>query len=187
MFSKKQKKSPEELQSEREERIAATANSLRAQLITMESQKKTLLNKVVEARKLGLKPQEEQARGILRRCMAISKQAQGMLMTLELAVQSRDLATLNRQFMECIGVLSDDITQSSAKTDVKKTKEKYIKAMYNSDKQSKQIDEMLEIGDYAAAVNIGGEQYGEFDSEIDNMVSMLEGGESQRTGNKIRN
>lgn len=187
MFAKKNKKSPEELKRESDERIASTAKSLRAQILSMDAQKDALLGKVLEARKLGLKPQEEQARALMRRCLAVSKQAQGMLMTLELAVQSRDIAAISRQFMDCIGALSEDISRDNEKTNVKKTKEKYMRALYASQKQSEKVDEMLSIGDYASAVSITGDQAGQFDSEIDALVNLAEGTGGARTGTKLKN
>ena len=157
MFGKKQKKSPEELAKEREERLASTADKLRAQMITMDAQKNKLFKTMLDARRQGLKPQEEQARGLMRRCLATQKQVSGMLMTLELAVQSRDIAVLGRQFMECIGAISEDITVSEEKTNVKKTQQKYLKAMYSSGKQAEKIDEFIAMGDYASAVErLGG-------------------------------
>lgn len=173
---KKQKKSKEELEREREARVNATADKLRVQILTIEGKKESLLKKVIEARQKGLKSQEEQARGLLRRCMATQKQANGMLMTLELAMQSRDLAVLNQQFLECIGTLSQDIEVSAAKSDAKRTEKKYLRAMYASSKQSEELDRMLEVGDYASMAAMDGDKFGEFDSDIDSLIAEAEFG-----------
>lgn len=174
MFGKKQKKSAAEIEREREERITVTAEKLKVQILSMENKKDELVSKVVEAKQKGLSAQEQQARGLLRKCMASQKQASGMLMTLELAVQSRDLASLNRQFLECIGSLSEDMQTSAKKSNAKKTEKQYLKAMYVSQKQSAELDKMLDIGDYAAVASVGADKFAEFDTEIDSLVEQAE-------------
>ncbi len=163
-------KSNEELQRERDERVNKTADALKAQLIGLETKRELLLSKVVEAKQKGLGGQVEQAKGLLKRCMAAQKQANGMLMTLELAIQSRDLSELNRQFLESIGTLSQDIMVSARKSNTKRAEKQYLKALYASYKQVQQLDKMLEIGDYASAASMVGDGYNEFDAEIDDLI-----------------
>lgn len=177
MFFKKkdmQTKSREELEREREERIKETSDKIKVQLITMNNKKDALLSNVVAARRKGLKEPENQARAVLARYLASIKRAEGMLLTLELAVQTRDLAKLNYEFLQCIGDLSDDISQSTQKFNAKKIEEKYTKALYNSSKQLDEIDKFLEIGDYAAAVSADTNSYSEFNEEIDMLIENAE-------------
>ena len=175
-FKKKNKevKSKEEMEREREERIKATSDRIKVQLITMNNKKDALLSNILSARQKGLKAQEQQARGVLARYLASIKRSEGMLFTLELAVQTRDLAKLNYEFLQCIGDLSDDISQSTQKFNAKKTEEKYTKALYNSSKQLDEIDKFLEIGDYAAAVSADTNSYSEFNEEIDMLIENAE-------------
>lgn len=177
MFGKKKKKETEE---ERSRRIALTAEKLRTQISTFGNQKNVLLSKVVEARRKGLPAQEEQARALLKRSMAAEKRANAMLMTLELAVQSRDLAELNKQFLEAIGSLSTDITAAASKTDTKRAEKEYMKAMYASSKQTAALDEMLAAGNYSGVISEGTENYSEFDEEIEAMVKNAESSPSYR-------
>ena len=170
MFGRKNKKGNAE---QREKRISETSEKLRAQILTIGRQKQVLVSKVVEAKRKGLTVQEKQARGLLGRCLAAEKRTNGMLMTLELAVQSRDLADLNRQFIEAIGDLSSEIDFSSDKTDVKGAEKKYLHAVYSAQKKTKELDEMLEVGDYAAAVEAEGSFEG-FDEEIDSLITDAE-------------
>jgi len=187
-MSKKIKKSSEELEREREARINTVADKLKVQMLTMEQKKDILLGKVVEARQKGLKSQEEQARGLLRKCLATHKQASGMLMTLELAVQSRDLAILNNQFLECIGTLSEDIQFAAGKSNAKKASKKYLKALYVSKKQSDELNEMLEAGDYATVAALDGDKFAEFDEEIDSLIELAENGSfSNKNLNRQKN
>ena len=174
MLGKKRKISTTEIERAREERITATAEKLKVQILSMENKKEELVSKVIEAKRKGLPAQEQQARGLLKRCIASQKQASGMLMTLELAVQSRDLASLNMQFLECIGNLSDDMRTAAKKSNAKQAEKKYLKAMYASQQQSAELDKMLDIGDYAAVASIGSDKFGEFDTEIDALVEHAE-------------
>jgi hypothetical protein len=184
MFGNKKKMSKEELTAARELRMNTTADKLNMQISAMEKKQNALLDKLVEARRKGLKAQEEQARGLLGRCLASKKRAEGMLMTLELARESRDLAELNYQFLECIGDLSDDITIASGKTKAKKTEKKFTKALYKASEQTKQMDEFLESGDYAATASVGVDNFSDFDEEIDALLQDAES--NQRTTNTSR-
>lgn len=189
-FKKKNKevKSKEELEREREKRIKATSDKIKVQLITLNNKKGELIANILSARKKGFKSQEQQARGVLARYLASIKRAEGMLLTLELAVQTRDLAKLNYDFLQCIGDLSDDIRKSTKKFDTKKTEEKYTKALYNSSKQLDEIDKFLEIGDYAAAVSADTNSYSEFNEEIDTLIENAENAATsgtQATKNKL--
>ena len=167
---KKPKLTEAELARQREERIQATAQRLKMIILKMEKQKNEFFAKVLEAHEKGLPAQEEQARGLMRKCMATYQQASGMLMTLELAVQSRDLAELNRQFVECIGSLSQDMVVNTKKTNIKKTEKQYLEALYRAGQQTQQLDQMLELGQYAQIATADSDKFTEFDDEIDAML-----------------
>ena len=144
----REKKSPEELKREREKKINDTIGSLRLQIVQLNKKKDVAFQKVYDARQKGLKEQEEQARGLLKQTMAASKRAEGMLMTLELAKESRDLAELNMNFLQSIGDLSDDILEAGKKTSASQTKKignKYAKALFAAGKQKERIDDMLSV------------------------------------------
>lgn len=185
MAGKKNKMSDAELAKLRAERIEATQTQLKQQIMKLEKLKTQHFMMVMQARQEGLESQEEQARGLLRRTLATLKQAKGMLMTIDIAMQSRDLAMMGSQFLECIGAISDDIFAATGKTNVKKAEDKYVKAMYRSNQNTQQIDHMLEIGQYTAAANIGVNQSDEFDGEIDNMIQLAENA-SSRTQNRSK-
>ena len=172
MFGKKKvKKSPEELKREREEKIKNVEKGLKLQIVQLNKKKDSAFAKVVEARNKGLTSQEKQARGLLKQTMAASKRAEGMLMTLELAMESRDLAELNTEFLKGISVLSDDIVAAGKNSaNVKQVEEKYKKAMFKMEKQKDNIDEMIAVGEYSSAVSVNEDEYTEFDDEIDSML-----------------
>lgn len=169
----KDKRTPEEIKKERDEKISRAVNDMRLQIVALNKKKDIALAKVVEARQKGLKREEEQAKGLLKQTMAASKRAEGMLMTLEIATQTRDLADLSARFFESIGALSEDIIDAGKKTDKKATKKMenaYLKAMYTAGQQKENIDQMLSVGDYASAASMGVDSYSEFDDEIESMI-----------------
>lgn len=171
-IKKKEKKSEAELKAERENRIVEVQKSLKLQIVGLNKKKDAALLKVVEAKKKGMQAQEKQARGLLKQALASCRRAESMLMTLELAVQSRDLAELNMNFLNSVGALSDDIIAAEKNTDsVKKVEEKYLKANYRMQKQKEDIDRMLSVGEYASVASMGEDEYSEFDDEIDEMVN----------------
>lgn len=187
LFSRKSKKTKEELQKEREETISKTSNALKLQIVTLEKKKDSVFKKVIEAKQKGLKEQELQARNLLKQTMAAIKREQGMLMTLELAVESRDLAQLNMNFLSSIEALSDDIISSGKQTGevkAKKVGDKYLRAVYEANKQKEQIDDMLSIGEYAGIINEDGNYHSEFDQEIDGMIEEAEANAGRMNGTR---
>lgn len=174
MFKKKVKKSTEELKAERDAKMKRVSEEMRGQLLALQKQKNMALNMLMEARAKNLPEQERQARGALRQCIATEKRTEGMLMSLELAVLSSNLAELNHNFMEAIGELSDVVVDSQKKTDVKKVEEKYMKSLYAKKKQEESIDEMLEVGKYAEVASMGEDRYTEYDGEIDSLLENAE-------------
>ncbi len=178
IFNKKPKKSPEEIRKEREEKIAATSKKIRISINNLENKREFMLRKIVEARQKGLAEPERQARNILKQVMASIKRENSMLMTLELAIEARDLAELNASFLESIGQLSDEIIGSGeiiSEKETKKVGNKFLQAIFESRQQTERINTMLDVGEYANIVaDEDSEQYTEFDDEIDSMLDSFE-------------
>ena len=177
IFTKKPKKTPEEIKSEREANIANTSKRIKISISKLETKKEIMLKKIVEARRMGLKDQERQARNLLKQIMASINRENGMLMTLELAVEARDLAELNASFMESIGTLSEEILKSDeliSDKKVKKVGDKFLEAIYRSNQQKERINNMLEIGEFASAIGEEENISPEFDDEIDALVDDME-------------
>ena len=177
IFTKKPKKTPEEIKSEREANIANTSKKIKISISKLETKKEIMLKKIVEARRMGLKDQERQARNLLKQIMASINREHGMLMTLELAVEARDLAELNASFMESIGTLSEEILKSDeliSDKKVKKVGDKFLEAIYRSNQQKERINNMLEIGEFASAIGEEENVSPEFDDEIDALVDDME-------------
>lgn len=185
IFSKKVKKTPEELAAEREAKISATSKKVKMQIAALEDKKQTVIKKIVEARQKGLKEPEKQARTMLRQIMASIKRESSMLMTLELAVEARDLAEMNASFLESIGTLSDEILGSGTVVSEEKTKkvgDKFLRAIYESKQQKERIDKMLEVGEYATVIGEESDEYSEFDDEIDYLVEDAESTSMAQSG-----
>jgi hypothetical protein len=192
LFSRKPKKTPEEIAKEREAKIASTTNSLKLQIRNLEKKKDILLKKIIEAKQRNLPEQEAQARALLKQVLAAIKREYGMLMTLELAIESRDLAQLNADFLESIGVLSDDILSAgdiASESRTKRIGNKFLRAVYESNKQKERIDEMIAVGEYASVINSDTTQYAEFEDEIDSLVESATAADATATvgtNNKVK-
>ena len=173
MFGKKKAKKAEP-QLSLEERLAATEQRMRAQLLKVQKAKNEALASFLEARRHGMTAQEWRASALLKRQLAAERQINGMLLSMRLTVQERDLATLTRSFIECMGDVSRELTGAVAKTDAKKAEKDYLRAMYAARRQEENLDNMLAVGDYAAMETGESAAYSEFDSEIDALVQTAE-------------
>ena len=175
LFSKKNKKTKEEIQKEREETVAKTSTALKLQIATLNKKKEVVLKKVVEAKQKGLKEQENQARNLLKQTLAAMKREEGMLMTLELAIESRDLAQLNMNFLNSIGTLSEDIISSGKQTSAGKAKkigDKYLRAVYESNKQKDRIKKaymsgVVELNDFEEDLKVINEKLDNLNKELE--------------------
>ena len=174
LFKKKPKKTPEELKRERDAKISATAENLRLQILTISKKTEFAVRKVKEAQMKGLPEQEKQARNQARQFLASKKRAEGMLMSLELAVQARDLSELNATFLTCIGELSDCVVADANSVNTKKIEEKYMKSLYAQQKQAQQVDEMLAVGEYGNIAAMNADSHMELDNELDDMLASID-------------
>ena len=174
LFSRKPKKTAEELKREREAKIVSTAENLRLQVLAIGKKSELAVRKVKEAQMKGLPEQEKQARNQARQFLASKKRAEGMLMSLELAVQARDLSELNANFLSCLGDLSDCVVMDSNSVNTKKIEEKYMKSLYAQQKQTQQVDEMLAIGEYGNIASMNADSHMELDTELDDMLSSMD-------------
>ena len=172
MFGKKKKAAQPQMTLE--ERLEQTEKQLKTQLLKIQKQKNETLAGLVEARRQGLTSHENRARALLRRYLAAEKQINGMLLSMRLTVQERDIASLTKSFIECIGDVSRELTGSVAKTDTKKAEKEYMRAMYAAQQQEENLDRMLEAGDYTMTEAADSGRYAEFDGEIDALVSRAE-------------
>ena len=184
---RKEKKTKEQLEQEREARLDGAEKKLRLGIMSLEKSKGEFFNGMLEARRKGLKTQEQQYRATLSKCMAQLKMQEGALMTLRLARQSRDLVAAQREFVDCLGIISKDIDVNQKKTNVKKAENQYLKAKFAVSKQSEDIDNLLELDRYSEVADAETGKYSEFDSEIDSMIKDATMGTDFVNQNRDRN
>lgn len=156
------------------EKLEVMQSNLQVHLLKVQKNRNEVFDKLVEARRKGLAAQETTARNLMKKSMAAEKQISGMIVSLGLAVQARDLATLTRNFVECIGVISKDLIGAVSKTNAKKAERDYLKILYASQKQEENLDNMLMAGDYSLNNLEYGSKYEEFDAEIDALLAHVE-------------
>lgn len=173
MFGKKKKQEMPQLSLE--EKLEQTEKKLTMELLKLQKHKKETLIGLLDARRHGLVAHEERARALLRRDFAAEQQINGMLLSMKLTVQERDLASLTKNFIECIGDVSRELTKSVAKTDAEKAEKEYLRAMYASQQQEEKLDRMLEVTDFSRFEEGDSGKYAEFDSKIDELIEQAEG------------
>ncbi len=181
-----EKKSPEVLAAERQARLNETQKRLRVQLLKLEGLKKTYAQKVVEAQNQGMTSQAETAKNMLRKAVKTEKQISGMLMSMELALQTKELVAITQGFVECMNDISADIITDADSTAFKQSKEKLMKAAYKQQKQSEMLDEMLETGNYAMLGETDADATHEFDAEIDMLIQNTAGARQSYGGMSYR-
>ena len=174
LFSREPKKSQEEIKRERDEKIASVAENLRLQVLAISKKTDMAVRKVKEAQMKGLPDQEKQARNQARQFLASKKRAEGMLMSLELAVQARDLSELNATFLTCLGELSDCVVADTNSVNTKKIEDKYMRSLYAQQKQAQQVDDMLAVGEYGNIASMNADSHLELDNELDDMLSSMD-------------
>ena len=169
---RKPKLTEEEIQAQRQEKIEKVLNNFSVQLRKLDKHKQFLVGKVVEAKQRGLKPEEQKARNMLGKVLDQIHRTYSMQLQLELFLQDRDLSNLQDAFKGAIADISEDIDSNSNKNSAKKTKKKYLKSIYQLNKQDKEIDDVLETAD--AAMNTIATTSGQtekYNDEIDSLVS----------------
>ncbi len=169
-WKKKKAKGEDGPQLSLEESVENKTRNLQAQLMKLQKKERELAGQLKTYHGHGIAAQEEAARAMLRRCLAFKKRVLGMIATIELAVQARDLAALSKEFTECLSEVSRDLMASASKTDVKKAERDSMRAIYASTMQQEKMDRLLEAvcTDYQAASDGG--KYAEFDAEIDKLL-----------------
>lgn len=171
MFGRKKKaKGAAQPQLSLQERVEATSRNFQTQLMKLQKKERELAGQLKTYRAQGLTAQEGTARAMLRRCLAFKKQVLGMIATIELAVQARDMAALGREFTECLGEVSRDLSASASKTDVKKAERDSLRAIYASQQQEEKFDRLLEAVSFGYEGVSDSGKYAEFDAEIDKLL-----------------
>ncbi len=171
LFKRKNTKSPEETAAERAARLEATQKNLRIQLLKLETLKKNYVQKAAEAQSKGLNSQVDVAKNMLRKTMKTEKQISGMLMSIELGLQAKELVSITQSFVQCMNDISADIITDADATEFKKSKDILMKAAYKQKKQEEMLDQMLDSGNYSLLGTTDAETESEFDSEIDSLIN----------------
>ena len=184
---KKEKKTKEQLEQEREVRLDNAEKKLRMGIKSLENSRAEFFNGMMEARRKGLQAQEQQYRATLSRCMAQIKMQEGALLTLRLARQTRDLVAAQREFVDCLGIISKETVTDEKKTNIKKTEKQYLKAKFAVGKETEKIDNFLELDKYSDIADMETGKYSEFDSEIDAMIKDASMGGGMDSTSRDRN
>ncbi len=169
-LGKKTKKTKEELDLERQERIEKTHMRLQAQVMRVKTLKQGYAREGAMAKAMN-RPQElAKAKQALACTIALENQMNGMLINLELAVSNRDLANISAEFMQIMAEISMDIIVDGERTNLKKTKNLLLKGAYRQKQQSEKIDQMLDACSLTSLPQGAGNVDMELNAEIDSLI-----------------
>lgn len=176
----KKRKSKEEIEKERTERFNNVMTRLKVQEVETEKRKTELVKKIKYAQANGLTAQEQSGRKLLSNCIVMSKRIKGMRLNLEYSMQSREMASLTREFLSCLKDVGEDIRQEVAQTDAKAGKA-YEKAMFALDTQAKILDETLETTEISMSEGVSD---GYYSKDVNEEIDMLLGEEGGSVSSK---
>ncbi len=179
IFTKKRKS--DVLERDKDESLRSTLEKLRLKLITYENEQAFAVSKTLEAKKKKLPVEEKRWRNMLGRNIVMQKRIQRMIMTIELAMHTRDMAKLNHDFVQCMGDLADDINLAAENFDTKKLEKKYTKAMFEAERQMDKIDALMDLGDDVFSVSADANAVSECEGEVEAMLREAEMSECAST------
>jgi len=136
-------KSKEEKRIEQQMLIKKTMRSLSTFITEAENKKRGFIDSAKKAIKQGNEAQYSVASSGLKMIIARLRQAETMLLNIELASQLKDLAMASSQFLESMQSLSKDMIKIFNATNLEGTMKAFEKAMQMSNEQNDKIDIFL--------------------------------------------
>ena len=140
-------KSKQEKNLEQKLAIKKTLNNLNKQIEELEKKKKTAIEKARVARESGLNAEYNLALSLYRASVSQQKRAREMLLNFEITTQMKDMATLTKEFLKGLSILSREMVSLTNNKDFLKVQQQFEKAITGVETQSKQLDSMMDTGE----------------------------------------
>ncbi len=186
----KKKKTAQELEIERNERIEKSCHNLQVQAAHAKKLKEKYAQEYAKAKANRCVQEENLAKEAWKKAATTEKRINGMLIRTEIARCNKELASISADFMQCIADISEDIIVSDKKTNVKKTKNLLLKGAYRQKQQAEKIDEMLDACDTtsfsASAEGIDPIVDAELDAQLEAEASVYLTGRGSLQDNRSR-
>lgn len=140
-------KSKQEKNLEQKLAIKKTLNNLNKQIEELEKKKKTAIEKARVARESGLNAEYNLALSLYRASVSQQKRAREMLLNFEITTQMKDMATLTKEFLKGLSILSREMVSLTNNKDFLKVQQQFEKAITGVETQSKQLDSMMDTSE----------------------------------------
>ena len=140
-------KSKQEKNLEQKLAIKKTLNNLNKQIEELEKKKKTAIEKARVARESGLNAEYNLALSLYRASVSQQKRAREMLLNFEITTQMKDMASLTKEFLKALSILSREMVSLTNNKDFLKVQQQFEKAITGVETQSKQLDSMMDTSE----------------------------------------
>ena len=137
-------KSKQEKDLEQKLAIKKTLNNLNKQIADLEAKKKTAIEKARVARENGLTAEYNLALSLYRASVFQQKRAREMLLNFEITTQMKDMASLTKEFLKGLSVLSREMVKLTNNKDFLKVQQEFEKAITGVETQTQQLDNMMD-------------------------------------------
>lgn len=137
-------KSKQEKDLEQKLAIKKTLNNLNKQIADLEAKKKTAIEKARVARENGLTAEYNLALSLYRASVSQQKRAREMLLNFEITTQMKDMASLTKEFLKGLSVLSREMVKLTNNKDFLKVQQEFEKAITGVETQTQQLDNMMD-------------------------------------------
>ncbi len=124
--------------------IKKTLNNLNKQINDLEAKKKTAIDKARVAKQNGLTSEYNLALSLYRASVTQQKRAREMLLNFEITTQMKDMASLTKEFLKSLSILSREMVKLTNNKDFLKVQQQFEKAITGVETQSQQLDVMMD-------------------------------------------
>lgn len=162
--------------------VLRTVNALKKHIARLDEMREEYLKKAKDAKLKGMAASYNVARSGLKAAIIQHKNAEVMLLTIEIALQYKDFASLTGSFVRGIGIAGKELNKEIGKMNFKKASKLFSKgfaSLGNADKGLKNLLEQTETT-YAAATDDT-----KLDAEIDGLIGIEAAFEEDQIDKKI--
>ena len=186
-------KSKAEKKLEQKLAIKKTLNSLNKQVNELENTKKSAIEKARVAKENGLTAEYNLALSLYRASVTQQKRAREMLLNFEITTQMKDMASLTKEFLKGLSVLSNEMVKLTNNKDFLKVQQQFEKAITGVETQAQQLDVMMDESEqkFIEATNdeeaISEEDFAKIIDEVSLQEEMVSGDTASNIDEELKN
>ena len=186
-------KSKAEKKLEQKLAIKKTLNSLNKQVNELENTKKSAIEKARVAKENGLTAEYNLALSLYRASVTQQKRAREMLLNFEITTQMKDMASLTKEFLKGLSVLSNEMVKLTNNKDFLKVQQQFEKAITGVETQAQQLDVMMDESEqkFTEATNdeeaISEEDFAKIIDEVSLQEEMVSGDTASNIDEELKN